>query len=257
MRPAVRRSPNAFFALFPVLAIVLMFQATNISTCLPRRPGAAISYSSWMLRAAWGARIQSRIKMDVAKEALTGLITELPAAVNVGLTVYGHRQKGDCSDVEELVPLGPPDKETLVGLIQGIAPKGMTPITFSVRKVAEGLKGIPGETTIILVSDGEETCKGDPCALVRELKASGIKFVLHVIGFDVNEKEKAQLSCMAKAGGGLYYSARNAGELKVAAQRGRRKERASRRKVDRQGGQLRQAPEGLLRDLQSRLGCRR
>ena len=62
--------------------------------------------------------------------------------------------------MEELVPPGPPDKEALVGLIRGIVPKGMTPITFSVRKVAEGLKGTPGETTIILVSDGGGNLQG-------------------------------------------------------------------------------------------------
>ena len=173
------------------------------------------------------AQIQGRAKIDVAKEVLSGLIRDLPATSNVGLVAYGHRQKGDCTDVEELAPLSPLDKDGLIGKIRGLNPKGMTPLTYSVQKVAEGLKGIRQETTIVLVSDGVETCKGDPCSLVRELKASGVKFVLHVIGFDVTEKERAELACIAAAGGGSYYAARNAGEFKLAAQKAVEKTEAS------------------------------
>ena len=162
-------------------------------------------------------KIQGKPKIDVAKEVLSNLIKELPETTNVGLVAYGHRQKGDCSDVEELAPIAPVNKTSLINQISGLRPKGMTPLTYSIQKVAEGLKGKAAETTIILVSDGEETCKGDPCVVVRELKAAGAKFVLHVIGFDVSEKEKKQLNCIASAGGGYYFTARTAGELKLAA----------------------------------------
>ena len=166
-----------------------------------------------------GAKIQGKVKMDAAKEALSGLIRDLPAGINMGLVVYGHRQKADCEDVEELFPLGPQNKDAVTRKIKEITPKGKTPITYSVRKVAEGLKTLEDEATIVLVSDGEETCNADPCAAVKELKDSGIKFVMHVIGFDVAEKEKAQLACMAQAGGGMYLAAKNAGELSIAAKK--------------------------------------
>ncbi len=166
-----------------------------------------------------GAQIQGKMKIDIAKEVLSDLIQELPAGVNVGLFAYGHRQKADCNDVEELTQLGPLDRQALVAKIKNLNHKGKTPITLSVQKAAEGLKTLEDETTIILVSDGEETCEGDPCAMVKELKASGIKFVMHVIGFDVTEKEKAQLACLAEAGGGSYFTAKNVGELTSAAKK--------------------------------------
>ena len=166
-----------------------------------------------------GAQIQGKMKIDIAKEVLASLIKDLPARVNVGLVAYGHRQKADCDDVEELAALGPLDKELLISKITALDHKGKTPITHSVRMVAESLQTEENETTIVLVSDGEETCEGDPCALVRELKAAGIKFVMHVIGFDVTDKEKAQLACVAEAGGGSYFAAKNAGELSVAAKK--------------------------------------
>ena len=86
------------------------------------------------------------------------------------------------------------------------------------RLTAGRIKHLEDETTIILVSDGKETCDPDPCGLVKDLKASGIKFVMHVIGFDVTEAERQELECIAREGGGQYYTASNAGEFLAAAQ---------------------------------------
>jgi Ca-activated chloride channel family protein len=164
----------------------------------------------------WG-QVEGTAKIAIAKEVLTGLVQELPDDATVGLVAYGHRRKGDCDDVEELIPLGRLDKEKTIAKIQALSPKGKTPISRSVRLTAERLKNLEDETTIILVSDGKETCDPDPCGLVKDLKASGIKFVMHVIGFDVTEAEREQLECMATAGGGNYYTAGNAGEFLAAA----------------------------------------
>jgi Ca-activated chloride channel family protein len=166
-----------------------------------------------------GAKIAGRIKMDVAKEVLSDLIGDLPGGVDVGLVAYGHRHKADCNDVETLAPLGPLDREALVQEILSLNQKGMTPITASVRKVAESLRGRPEGTTIVLVSGGEETCGGDPCALVKQLKASGLHFVMHVIGLGVTGRGTEQLACIAQAGGGSYLAARDAEEFASAARR--------------------------------------
>jgi Ca-activated chloride channel family protein len=164
----------------------------------------------------WG-QVEGKAKIAIAKEVLTGLVRDLPDDAVVGLVAYGHRRKGDCKDVQELVPLSPIDKNKLIKTIQGLSPKGKTPISRSVRMTAERIKHLEDETTIILVSDGKETCDPDPCGLVKELKEAGIKFVMHVIGFDVTEEEKAQLECMAQAGGGEYFTAKNAKDFQLAA----------------------------------------
>jgi Ca-activated chloride channel family protein len=198
---------------------VLSVLAVGSGVCRASTPPAGNLVFILDASGSMGAQIEGKRKMDIAKEVMCGLINDLPDGANVGLTAYGHRSKGDCKDVEELAPLGPINKSILVKKIKALNHKGKTPITFSVQKVAESLKTLEDETTIILVSDGEETCEGDPCALVKELKESGIKFVLHVIGFDVSEKEKEQLACMAEAGGGAYFTAKTAGELSLAAKK--------------------------------------
>jgi Ca-activated chloride channel family protein len=164
----------------------------------------------------WG-QVEGTAKIVIAKEVLSDLIKGLPDNTVAGLVAYGHRRKGDCNDVEELIALGPLNKQAMISRVQDLSPKGKTPISRSVRLTAEGIKHLEDETTIILISDGKETCDPDPCGLVKDLKASGIKFIMHVIGFDVTEEEKKQLECMAKEGGGKYFTADNAGEFSAAA----------------------------------------
>ena len=184
-------------------------------------PEASISHGNliFILDASgsmWG-QVEGTAKIVIAKEVLSDLIRGLPDNTIVGLVAYGHRRKGDCNDVEEIIALGPLNRKMMIAKIQQLNAKGKTPISRSVRLTAERIKHLEDETTIILISDGKETCDPDPCGLVKELKDSGIKFVMHVIGFDVTEEEKKQLECMAKEGGGKYFTADNAGEFSAAA----------------------------------------
>ena len=163
----------------------------------------------------WG-QINGTAKITIAKEAMDLIVKDLPEDINIGLVAYGHRRKGDCDDVEMLIPLGQLDVNTFLNKVSSLNPKGKTPMIRSIRKTAEAIKHLEDETTILLVSDGQETCDPDPCGFVVELEKLGIKFVLHVVGFDVGGETEAQLKCMAKAGGGQYFPAKDAGKLKNA-----------------------------------------
>ncbi|MGD9780683.1 MAG: VWA domain-containing protein [Kiritimatiellia bacterium] len=160
----------------------------------------------------------AQTKMEAAKAVLAQVVPAVAPEVKIGLAAYGHRRPDDCSDIEILVPPGNEDRAAVMARIAAMQPKGMTPIAAAATQVAELLKGKDAETTIVLVSDGQETCGGDPCAVVKALKAAGVKFVLHVVGFDVTEADKAQLSCIAEAGGGKYFGAADAAALLAALQ---------------------------------------
>lgn len=163
----------------------------------------------------WG-KAKDISKMDAAKEVMAKVVPALPNGLGVGLTVYGHRRKGDCNDVEIMIPSGSTDRAGLLAKVKAISPKGMTPMAASVRMVTESLKSREGETTIILVSDGIETCDKDPCATIKKLKDSGIKFILHVVGFGVDQQGRDQLTCFSEAGGGKYFQATDAESLLAA-----------------------------------------
>ncbi len=163
----------------------------------------------------WGS-VNGDTKIETAKKVLEEIVPGLPAEVKIGLVAYGHRREGDCDDIETLIPLGSDDRETFLQKVKAINPKGQTPISKSIMQVSESLKGRESETTIVLVSDGKETCEGDPCASVRSLKESRLNFVMHVVGFDVSDEEMEQLSCIAEAGGGQYFGAMDADSLLAA-----------------------------------------
>ena len=146
-------------------------------------------------------------KMAAAKQAMQQIVPELHPQVRVGLVAYGHRRKGDCSDIEVLLPPGSTDRNGLLKKVQSLEPRGLTPITDALSMSIDLLKLKENETTVVLVSDGKETCHADPCAVVKKLKATGIKFVLHVVGFQVDQTARKQLECLAREGGGNYLHA--------------------------------------------------
>jgi Ca-activated chloride channel homolog len=157
-------------------------------------------------------------KMTVARRVLKESIAKLPDNAEVGLIAYGHRRKNDCADIEVLSQLKSIDKSALSTQIDALKPSGMTPITNSLQQAFEVVRAqqAGGPVTVVLVSDGLETCNGDPCKLAADAKKSGLNFVLHVIGFDVGKISVAQLECVAQAGNGQYFGAQNAAELSAA-----------------------------------------
>lgn len=163
----------------------------------------------------WG-RIDGTEKIVVAREVLAQALAELPDDVEVGLAAYGHRREQACDDIEILLPLGDHPSAEVERAIRSVQPRGMTPITGALQLVAEGLATTTEPTHLVLVSDGRETCEGDPCSLVRTLRESGLEVTVHVVGFDVTGDEKEQLECIAEAGGGSYFDARSGAELTAA-----------------------------------------
>ena len=160
----------------------------------------------------WG-QVDGENKIVIARQVLGELADELPAASDVGLLAYGHRRKGDCADIETLIPLGPLDRGVLKSAVEALNPKGKTPLTGSVESALDIVRTSGEPATVLLISDGLETCGGDPCQAVKLAKDTGIPLVLHVVGFDVGAEDQSQLQCMAEAGGGLYLDADDAGEL--------------------------------------------
>lgn len=156
------------------------------------------------------------IKIDAAKKAVTDLLNSLPADYGFACRAYGHkspRQEHNCRDTELLAGFG--EKRSLaVTKINALKAMGYTPITY-VLQLAAGDFPADDSKTIILVSDGIETCDGDPCALADSLIKSGIGLVIHTIGFGVEEAAQAQLQCIAAVTGGRYFGAENWAELKT------------------------------------------
>jgi len=165
----------------------------------------------------WG-QIDGKAKITIAQSVVGDLLGTLPDDINLGLTVYGHREKGNCRDIETIVAPAPGTRATIASAVAGIKPKGKTPLSDAVRQAAESLRYTEEKATVILVSDGRETCDADPCAVGRALEEAGVDFTTHVVGFDVSGDEVArtQLQCLAEATGGTYVQADDANTLSQA-----------------------------------------
>ena len=145
-----------------------------------------------------------------------GLVGKWDDGKNLGLVAYGHRSQGDCTDIETLIAPGPLDKASFIDTVGDIKPVGKTPISAAVQHAADLMSYRDNPATVVLISDGVETCNADPCALSAQLAKQGVKFTAHVVGFDLKKDENANLSCIAENTGGMFVSASNAAELNDA-----------------------------------------
>lgn len=163
----------------------------------------------------WG-RIDGKPKLEIAREALRTVLGGMAAEKEIGLLAYGHREKGNCSDIELVVPPG----RNKAGAINETAAKlrflGKTPLTEAVRQAAVALRYTEEKATVILITDGIETCQADPCALGAELAKAGVGFTAHVVGFDLSREDGRKVACLAERTGGRYIAAANAAQLQDA-----------------------------------------
>jgi len=166
----------------------------------------------------WG-KVSGGVKIDIAKKAIADLLPTIDPKIEVGLMAYGHRKKGDCADIELLVPPKKGNHQAILDAVNLIAPKGKTPLCDAVLAAAKMLRYEEAKASVILISDGIETCGKDPCAIGAQLAAKGINFVCHVVAFDITKEKNANLDCLSKKTGGLYLEAKDAKSLNDALSR--------------------------------------
>lgn len=160
----------------------------------------------------WG-QVDGKTKKEIASGVLSTTVSNLPENQNIGLMAYGHRKKGDCDDIEFLVDLNNNTKNKITNAVNSMNALGKTPLAHSATLAINSLRESKTKATIILITDGIESCDGNICDVVAMAKVDGIDFKLHIIGFGLKENEIEQLKCAADAGGGNYYDAIDAGGL--------------------------------------------
>jgi Ca-activated chloride channel family protein len=162
------------------------------------------------------AQIDGEARITIARDTLSEVLSTIPDSLELGLMTYGHREKGNCGDIEMLVEAAAGNAAAINAAAAKINPKGMTPLSDAVRLAAEELRYTEEDATVILITDGLETCEVDPCAFGLELENQGINFTAHVLGFGLSDEEGSQVACLAENTGGKYLSA-NDGDALVEA----------------------------------------
>ncbi len=158
-------------------------------------------------------------KIKAAQDAAVDLLGSLPPSTQLGLRVFGGTKPSRpigpaCRDSSLVLPIGPLDRSQAESRIRSFKAKGRTPIAYALERAAEDL-GTSGSRTIILVSDGKDTCQPpSPCQVAERIAKNGVEMRIQAIGFNVDASARRELQCIAQAGGGVYTDAGDAAALK-------------------------------------------
>ncbi len=154
-------------------------------------------------------------------------VSELPKDAQIMLRVYGHKgssrdadQELSCSSTEVVYPLNHYDSKKFDKALSKFKPVGWTPLAASIEAAEKDLlenSNDDVENTVYIISDGEETCGGDPVKAARNLHDSGIATAVNIIGFDVGNEAQQQLKAVAEAGGGEFTNVKSGEGLVDAA----------------------------------------
>ncbi|MFC4353516.1 VWA domain-containing protein [Chryseomicrobium palamuruense] len=171
-----------------------------------------------------GADAGGETRMNQAKREIQNFLASAPEESNVSLRVYGHKGTGDsadkemsCAAIEEVYERGPYDEAAFQQAMDQFEPAGWTPIAGALESAAESFEGLDGETNtnlIYLVSDGIETCDGDPVSAAKSFAGSNISPIINVIGFNADSEAQQQLKEVAKEANGTYTNVQNAEGLR-------------------------------------------
>jgi Ca-activated chloride channel family protein len=169
-------------------------------------------------------KVNGRVKMDLAKEAIRDFVSNLPEQSRVSLRVYGHKGRNSqkdkevsCNSTEEVFVLGEYDESRFSKALGRFKPTGWTPLASAIQGAQQDLSAEKGENVknvVYVVSDGIETCGGDPVKAAKALHESDIQAVVNIIGFDVDNAGQRALKKVAEAGGGEYQTARTGEDLR-------------------------------------------
>ncbi len=171
-------------------------------------------------------RVDDEVKMDIAKDAVKRFAETIGQENEVSLVVYGHKgsesdadKQLSCTGIEEIYPMDSYNQATFEESLATFESKGWTPLASAIKKSSEMSKDMDGTITVYIVSDGIETCDGDPVKEAKAFVKNNDKRTVNIIGFHVDKDAESQLKAVSEAGEGEYYGADDADDLKTTIEK--------------------------------------
>ena len=189
----------------------------KVSVTFAGKPAGAIE----IILDASGSMLQklgAERRIDIARRTLGKTVgTTIPAGTPFALRVFGREVDSCQTDLD--VPVAPLNPGAVQARINALVAKNgaKTPIGASLEMAADDLKGVSGEKLIVLVTDGEETCGGDPAAAIANLRKAGVTTRVSIVGFALDDQTlAATFRRWSDAGGGAFFDAKDAAGLDKA-----------------------------------------
>lgn len=158
-------------------------------------------------------------RIDRARQSLGAILPHVPRTRRVGLVTYGPgNDADDCKDASLRIAPRPNFTQPIMSEVDRLRPAGRTPLTSGVKLALDALGQSKGGT-VVLLTDGEETCRGDPCALARQVHQLRPDVIIHVIGYKLDRRSGSAASgaeCLAEQTNGMSLTADTTNELTAA-----------------------------------------
>lgn len=162
------------------------------------------------------AKWENTYRIAVAKTLLSELVDSLRNVPNVelALRVYGHqyhRRFQNCQDTRLETPFGPDNHDAIKKRLASLTPQGNTPIAYSIEKAAGDFPNTDARNIIIIITDGLESCDGDPCAVSMALQRKGVFLKPFIVGIGMDKRFEEQFRCV-----GDFFDASDINSFKTA-----------------------------------------
>lgn len=200
--------------LLRTLIAVLVLSLAGTPALAQDGPAAVVVLDGSGSMAGWldGAKAS---KIDMARAALQQELGKLPASTPVGLVAFGHRRKGNCTDVEIIVTPQPDGLGRTLQSLAAVQPVGKGPLVSAVRQAAAGLGRGPNRS-VILLHDDLDNCAQDACVAAGEIAKSNPGVAVHVITLGGKPATKSGMACLATTTGGKQFEANDEAGLNAS-----------------------------------------
>ena len=211
---SIRSNSRPIDAGFAMLAVLFLLTMAAIPARAQNSAVLVLDHSSTMWTQMSGAT-----KIVVARDMIKTIVEEYEGKLNLGLMAFGSKKPNACDDIDAMKPIGAIDAKSFNQALDGSKPKGFAPVAASLA-AANGMFRGNGAHSIIMIVDGPDNCKADPCVAAKSLKQKSPEAIVHLIAFDTQAEEKLQeLSCIASETGGMFATATSEDELELHLRR--------------------------------------
>jgi Ca-activated chloride channel homolog len=200
-----------------ILVVTFWFSALTAAEVSPASHVRVVVFDA--SGSMWAQLEEGKSRIEIARAVMQQFDGRRDIEIPIGVVAYGHTRRGDCEDIEAVLPIEQHERGDVENVISVLNPRGMTPLTDSLAKAREMIPRTAESADIILVTDGLENCGGDPCALASELAEEGIGIRAHVVGFALEEEAVMSLSCVPDKTGGQLFVTQSGDELVEALSR--------------------------------------
>ena len=157
--------------------------------------------------------------MASAKDAVKRFGAGLPEDTIVSLRVYGHEGTGSsadkgmsCASNELIYSPDVYEESSFNEALTQFEAAGWTPLAAAIKAGGEDLQvkaSAKTQNMIFVVSDGVETCDGNPVEEAKKLATSDLNVEVNVLGFNVDSEGQKQLKKVAEEGNGKYANVKS------------------------------------------------